>query len=97
MATFHRYHCNNCGFEIECSESTNYFLMSGEFMQCLCTQCHKISNVRRSWLAKAPLEKMQCQHCGEIGAFTYWNPVNYGCPNCGKPLEEVKGFRIMFD
>ena len=97
MATFHRYHCNKCGFEIECSETTSYALMSGEYMHCICKNCHELSNIPRRWLIKAPLEKMQCQHCGEIGSFLYWDPVHGGCPNCGEPLEEEKGFIIMAD
>ena len=71
--------------------------MSGAYLQCLCGKCHELSNVPFHKQENIPLAEIRCEHCGETGSLSYWNPVHGGCPKCGGHLDIDEFQRIFAD
>lgn len=86
MATYHKYICPDCGYEIWANPQGFDALRSGLLINFRCDNCEEIVSISPSEMEDFWIE---CPECGERVTST-WNPIDGKCPKCNSELKDTE-------
>lgn len=102
MATLYGYKCENCGFEINAPVAGYDTWMAGEVFFFRCSSCNEVfrkfltdmtaprfAKTQKEFFETFDRSQIKCPKCDCSEQPRVWNPVDCGCPKCGKPLSKT--------
>ncbi len=95
MATFQRYRCKGCGYEVRTEPRGFYALFSGQYYNFKCSKCKDIVSLSANDLYEMEYAP-KCPICGNSNYLSTWNPIEGKCPMCNGEMEQIEGV-IMAD